>query len=267
MNAVVARWDGFLVQVRERFIGIMREAQEGCPLLLEQADFDPIPMSNAWCAMEMRARQLETKIEETWNGQVEGAFAAAGASPEAVAYERGKGDATRNYLEMERERTRIGIYASAGRALFRRGIAEKEGKGFACVRCGAPLEVPFTFRALNVTCPHCTTVNGFEPGTRMRMGELCIHPLCEEVAWPEWVAMRQAERTWRTTRGTTIQILKAWERAQIHFWYAYLSARIRLMPETAPAFDADLRGRMRHFYDQMDREAVWTRAGRPRDLV
>lgn len=265
MNAVVARWDGFLAQVRERFMTIMREAQEGCPQLLEQADFDPVPMGNAWGAMETRAKQLETKISETWNDQVEGAFEQAGAPPHAVAQERAKGVAVRDWMEVERERTRIGIYANTGRAFFQRAVAEV-GKSFACIRCGAPLEVPFTFRALNVTCPHCTTVNGFEPGTRMRMGEMCIHPLCEEAAWQEWVAMHQAEETWRATRGTTIEILKQRERTQIAFWHKYLSTRVRLMPDTAAAFDADLRGRMRHFYDSMEREPAWTRAGRPRDL-
>ncbi len=95
MNAVVARWAGFLMQVQERFATIMREAQEGCPLLLAQAAFDPVPMGNAWGAMEMRARQLETKIEETWSDQVEGAFERAGATPDALAYERAKGDAMR----------------------------------------------------------------------------------------------------------------------------------------------------------------------------
>ncbi len=244
MNAVVARWDGFLMQVQGRFATIMREAQEGCPLLLAQADFDPVPMGNAWGAMEMRARQLDTKIEETWSGQVEGAFERAGATPDALAYERAKGDAMRAHLDVERERTRIGIFADAGRAFFERARVEI-GRGFACQRCGAPLEVPFTFRALNVTCPHCTTVNGFEPGTRMRMGETYIHQLCEEAAWAEWVTMRQAESVWRRSRGASKELLKVWERAKLAFWRAYLTARIRLLPDTAGAFEADLAGRMR----------------------
>lgn len=261
-----ARWDGFLAQVRERFLGIMQEAQAGCPMLLEQADFDPIPMSNAWGAIEMRAKQLESKIEDTWNDQVEATFESAGAPPEAIAWERGKGDQLRDFMEIERERNRIAIFADAGRKFFQRATSET-GKTFGCVRCGAPIEVPFTFRALNITCPHCTTVNGFEPGTRMRMGEMCIHPLCEEAAWNQWVAMHQAETAWRRSRGATIEILKAWERAQIAFWHTYFSTRVRLMPDTAAAFDADLRSRLRHFYDSMEREGAWIRAGRPRDLV
>lgn len=266
MSAVTARWEGFLQQIRDRFVGILNEAREGCPALLEQAGFDPIPMGNAWHAIEMRAKQLETKIEETWNDQVEAAFESAGAPPQAVAYERSKGDATRDWMEVEREKTRIGIYCDAGRRIFDRARAEI-GRSFACSRCGAPLDVPFTFRALNVTCPHCATVNGFEPGTNIRMAEICVHPLCEEASFSQWLAMRAAERAMHAARPTQIQHLKAYERAQIAYWQAYLVTRGRLLPDTAQAFDADLRGKMRFFYDMMDREGAWIQAGRPRDLV
>lgn len=264
--AVVARWDAFLAQIHERFRGVMQEAREGCPALLEQANFDPLPMGNAWSAIEMRAKQLETKIEETWSGQVERAFDESGAPPQVIAQERWKGDALRTAIEVERERTRIKIYADAGRRFYERATSEG-GRTFPCSRCGAPIEVPFTFRALNLPCTHCTTVNGFEPGTNMRMGEICVHPLCEEASWDRWLAMHRAEATWRTTRDTTIEILKTWERAQLAFWHAYLSARIRFLPDTAKDFDKDLRGRMAHFYDRMEREGPWIRAGRPRDLV
>lgn len=264
--AVVARWDAFLGQIHERFRGILAEAREGCPALLEQAGWDPIPMGNAWGAIEMRAKQLDTKVEETWSGQVERAFEEAGAPPALIARERSKSDALRATMEIERERMRIDIFANAGRRLYERATSEG-GRSFPCTRCGAPLGVPFTFRALNIPCPHCTTVNGFEPGTLMRMGEVCVHPLCEEASWDHWLANHRAEAAWRAARGATIEILKAWERSQLAYWHAYLSARIRLLPDTAKDFDKDLRGRMAHFYERMDREAAWARAGRPRDLV
>lgn len=265
MNAVAARWDGFLNQVRERFVAILREAQEGCPQLLEQADFDPIPMGNAWTAIDLRCTQLASKVEDTWHGQVESAFEQAGASGAVLEHERRKGEAVTDWMEVEREKTRVGIFASAGRAFYQRAAAE-HGRPFACTRCGAPLQIPFTFRALNVTCPHCTTVNGFEPGTRMRMGETFVHSVCEEAALPQLVALKQADRALRRARPTTLAHLQAYEHANIAFWHAYLSARVRLLPDTAAAFDADLRGRMRHVYDAFEREQAWIRAGRPRQL-
>jgi len=264
--AVTARWDGFLAQVRERFMALMEEAKVGCPQLLEQADFDSVPMGNAWGAIENRASQLSSKITDTWDSQVDGAFEQAGAPPQAIAHERAKGNALRDFMEIERERTRIAIFADAGRRLFDRALAEG-GRSFGCSRCGSPIQVPFTFRALNMTCGHCSTVNGFEPGTRMRMGESWVHPMCEEISWEQWLALKQAERARRDHRGESFPILKQLERAHLAFLHAYLSARIRFLPDTAPAFDADFRGRMRFFYEQLDREAVWIQAGRPRELV
>lgn len=265
MNAVAARWDGFLNQVRERFIGIMREAEEGCPQLLEQADFDPVPMGNAWGAIEARCGQLTSKITDTWQSQVEGAFEQAGAAGATLHHERLKGEALRDLIDLEREKTRVGIFANAGRLFYQRAVAE-HGRPFSCVRCGAPLQIPFTFRALNVTCPHCTTVNGFEPGMRMRMGETHLHALCEEAALPQHLALMQADRAMRRARPTTLEHLKAVEAATIAFLHAYLSARVRYLPDTAASFDADLRGRMRHLYESFEREGVWTRAGSPRAL-
>lgn len=266
--AVVQRWDNFLANVRERFLTIMTEAKEGCAQLFEQSGLDPGPMGNAWHALDRRAQDLETKIESTWQDQVESAFEDAGAPPHVIEQERLKGEHLSDTMSLERERTRIYIYANAGRALFQRALAE-QAQPFACTRCGAPLQVPFTFRALNVSCPHCRTVNGFEPGMRMRMGEVFLHPLCEEAAWNELVALRAAEAAYRRTRSDemTIHVLKNHERAQIAFWRTYLGARIRFMPEAAQSFEADLRGKMRYFYEMMEREGAWIRAGRPRDLV
>jgi hypothetical protein len=45
-------------------------------------------MGNAWSAMERRAKELGTKVEETWSEQVEKKFEEADAPPPIVARER-----------------------------------------------------------------------------------------------------------------------------------------------------------------------------------
>lgn len=266
MNAVVARWDGFLAQVRERFVQLLGEASEGCPQLLDQAGGDPGPMSQAWHAIEQRLRDLGTKVEDTWHQAVDSAFEEAGAPPHVVHEQRANGEALREWMAVETERTRIRLLADAGRALFGRAVAEM-GRAFACSACGAPLQVPFTLRAVNVPCTHCRTLNGFEPGMRVRMVESFVHPLCEERAWNAWLGLRQAESHRRAARPVTIAHLKGVEHAQLAYWHTYLSARVELLPDTRASFDADLRGRMRAFYDAMDREGPWVQAGRPRELA
>jgi hypothetical protein len=266
-DALVTRWDGFLQQIRTRLSAILQESIDGCRDLLESSDLDPIPMGNAWSAMERRAQELGTKIEETWSEQVEKKFDEAGAPPEIVARERRKGLELRRFMEMEIQRTHIHIYADTARRISERARQEM-ADGFKCKKCGAAVEVPTTFRAVNVTCPYCQAVSTFEPGTRVRLMEAsCLHPLCQGRAWNEWVAMVHAEHALSDARGAPIALLVQYETAQIAYWRAYLTHRLSWLPDQAASFDKDLRGKMAHFYDRMQYEKEWVAAGRPRQLA
>ena len=268
-DALVQRWDGFLRNITERFQQIMQESKDGCAQLLAESDHDPIPMGNAWGAMERRAKDLSTKVDETWRDQVEAKFEEAGAPRALIAEQGGKGDALRDWMELEIEKTRIQIYCQCARdvAEMDRRARERDGQGgYPCQQCGAPLAVPVTFRVVNLTCAHCRTVNEYEPGTRTRTIEAsCLHSLCQEAAWAEYVAMQQAERAYKRARPHTLQHIKAWEAAQIAYHRKYLTARLQYLPDQAAAFDKDLQGRMEHFYVYgVQNDAEWIKAGRPR---
>jgi len=265
-EALVQRWDGFLKNIKDRFDQIMQESKDGCAQMLIETNYDPIPMGNAWGAMERRAKELSTKIEETWNQQVEPKFEEAGVARPAIDEQRKKGDATRDFIEMEIERTRIMIYCKLARDVRELDAREKRD-GYPCKSCGAPLAVPHTFRVVNLTCAHCRTVNEYEPGTRTRYVEAsCIHSLCQEAAWDEFVAMHQAERRFHGTRPPrALAQIQAWEQAQIAYHRKYLTARLQYLPDQAPSFGKDLAGRMEHFYVYgLNGEVAWINAGRPR---
>src|SRR4029079_445760 len=104
-----------LEQIKGRFQGVLQEAKDGCAGLLEESDLDPIPMSNAWGAMERRAQELGTKIEETWNDQVEKKFEEVNAPPALVAGERRKGLDPPSAMDIVIERTPTGPSAGAAR--------------------------------------------------------------------------------------------------------------------------------------------------------
>ena len=70
----IGRWDGFLGKIKERATSILAEAEEGCAMLLDLNNLDPLPMSNAWSAIEQQLIQLTSKIDDTWNEKVEPAF-------------------------------------------------------------------------------------------------------------------------------------------------------------------------------------------------
>jgi len=264
-DALVQRWDGFLKNITDRFQQIMQESRDGCAQLLAESNYDPIPMGNAWGAMERRAKELGTKVDETWREQVEPKFEEAGAPRALIAEQDKKGEQLRDWMELEIERTRIQIYCQCARDV---AAMEQKETQHPCKQCGAPLSVPITFRVVNLTCAHCRTVNEYEPGTRTRYVEAsCLHSLCQEAAWAEYVAMQQADHAYKRARPHTIQHIKTWEAAQIAYHHKYLTARLQYLPDQAASFEKDLKGRMEHFYVYgVQNDAEWIKAGRPRAI-
>jgi hypothetical protein len=266
MNEVISRWDKFLDSIESRLQEVLGEARQGCAMLLQQSDLDPTAMSNAWTAMELRAKALGSKIADTWSERVEPAFERADASPPVVEAQRDKGDLLQHRIEIEVERARIEIFAGAARQIWQRAVAEAPRSLF-CTQCGAELAAPQSLAAVNVTCGYCQAVNTFEPGMRARMIEhFCAHPLSEEASWDAWLAMREAEARFHARRDPTLADFKAYETAQISYWRRYLEARAGMLPHLAPALDADLRGKLQHWYPRIQHEKAWADAGCPRAL-
>ena len=235
-------------------------------MLFDQADLDPASMNNAWTGMAARARQLSSKVQDTWNDKVEPAFEEADAPSELVDQQRARADALCDEIEVATEQTRIAIWCDAARKVWARAEAEAP-KELACSQCGASIPAPRVLMSVNVTCQHCQSVNTFEPGPRARMIEhFCAHPLSEEIAWPQWLAMRQAEQRLHTARNPKLEHFKGYEQAQIDYWRSYLQARAQMVPRYQASFDADLRGKMAYFYDRIEHEKAWAEAGRPRAL-
>lgn len=266
MNEVISRWDKFLASIEGRLQEVLEESRQGCALLLQQSDLDTMAMSNAWTAMEIRAKGLGSKVAETWNDKVEPAFEDAGAAPPMIAAQRAKGDALQQRIELDTERTRIQIFAGAAREIWQRAVAEAP-RSLACTQCAAELAAPQSMVAVNVTCTHCQAVNTFEPGMRARMIEhFCAHPLSEEASWDLWLAMREAEARFHAQRDPVLADFKAYEAAQIAYWRRYLEARAGMLPHLAPALEADLRGKLQHWYLRVQHDKAWAAAGRPKSL-
>jgi hypothetical protein len=216
--------------------------------------------------MELRAKGLGSKVAETWNEKVEPAFEQADAAPQFIAAQRAKGDGLERRIEIEVERTRIQIFAGAAREIWQRAAAEAP-RTLACTQCAGEIPAPQSLAAVNVTCTYCRAVNTFEPGMRARMIEhFCAHPLSEEASWDLWLAMRDAESRFHAQRDPVLADFKAYEAAQIAYWRGYLEARAGILPHLAPALEADLRGKLQHWYVRVQHDKAWADAGRPKAL-
>lgn len=267
VTAVLQRWARFQKQLYQRFTEILAEAEPGCAALLVQCDGDPGATGNAWTAIHARAVDLGSRLHDTWNDQVEPRLVEIEADPAIEDYARHELDALADRMEIELEATRLRVFADAARSLWARAREECPAS-LSCTQCGAPVSVPVTFGAIDVPCEACRTLNPYEPSARIRMIEhSCVHPLCEEATWDQWLAMRRAEQQLHASREETLVLLQAYERAQITYWRAYLSARVAMLPRSAAAFDADLRGKMQQWYEQVAHRAAWARADRPRMLA
>jgi hypothetical protein len=261
------RWTSFLRQIAQRHEEVSRDAGECATAALAQAAFDPTPIGTAWGAIDMRLKDLERKIDDTWSAQVERTFEADGHDRGVIHAAREEGLRLRHELEDRRESLHHRIFADIARRLYARAVAERTDRG--CPKCGAPLDVPITYRALQVRCAHCGALGTFEPGTLMRsVVAWGAHALSSEAAHGEWLAMLAAERAIRAVRPPcSLALLKAYERAQIAYWKAYVSARSQLEPEMRDV-GLEVRSRMDAWYRyNAEHEPEWVRAGRPRELV
>jgi DNA-directed RNA polymerase subunit RPC12/RpoP len=264
IDATEARWQGFLTKIRERFDEIMQESRVGCAELLRQTGGDPQTVGNAWTGMRMRALALASKISDTWSAQVHDALLDAGASAQRVDANYERGEALRDWMEIEAERTEIAIYSEAIRALL--DMAREEQAALRCSQCGAELSLPLTLRGVELPCARCGSLIDVEPGPRARMAEALAHYLWREATWQQWLNRRAAEQACKATRGVELARLQAWERAELDYWSAWLHERAKLMAGAEREFEKDLVGRMRQFYVDCEREAVWTKAGRPTQI-
>lgn len=245
MSAVTDRWDAFLQKIRERAVETLTEAELGCAELLDATALDPLPLLNAWTAIDNQLRELCEKVQETFGQKVEPSL----DDPREAFREHAKGEALTSWIEAEGERVRTTSLAEAATRILAaaRSNAEKE---LRCSQCGAGLAVPPQFfRSRHVACEFCKSVNTYIPGAQAASVEwFCCHHLSHAEAgtrWAEWVL---AERRMRGADDDDVESVKEAERALEAYLTAYLRARIELIPELAPDFDKELKGRMAAFY-------------------
>jgi len=262
-DALDTRWDGFLAKIKERFEELMRESEVGCAQLFQHTNGDSVPVSNAWMGMRNRAIELESKVSDTWSDSVQDKY------HEIEAYGRAdaawaRAEALRDWMEIERERVEIKIFADAMRTLL--ASAKDEHINLRCSQCGSPIVSGIVLATTDVNCKHCGALNTIEPGPRARMGVALSHYLWNEACWPLWLRRRQAEQAVKAARTPTLAQFQAWEASEIDYWTAWLTECAKLMPNVGRDFDKELRGRMHFFYAMLDREPAWFKNGSPRRI-
>lgn len=261
------RWAAFLGQIRERHRALLDQAEAAVRDALPACNYDPVPLGTAWSAVTYRLQELEKRIMDTWGDQVEAVFDAEDAPMSVQDAERQKGEDLAFQLENDRWLCEARVFANAARQLYAASVATQ--KEHACPGCGAPLEVPITYRAVNLRCAHCGGLSSFEPGVMARnVVAFGSHQLAAEAAANEFLGMRQAERQLHAAQPPIpLALLKAYERAQIAYWQRFIGARAVLEPELRD-LGHEVRSRMEQWYTMhAEFEPSWVAAGRPRERI
>lgn len=246
----LARWDAFLAQIEGRHREVRTEAFASALHEVSQlaAGGDYLPLSHQLSAVDNRLQDLERKIIDTWHEKVDDAICGEGHGENVRTAARDKGLALQHALDDEREQLPIRILADLARQRYKNAVAQHRPP--PCGACGAPLDAPVSFRALELRC-RCGAATVWQPPELMvSVAGIGAHPMSQEAATREWLAMRGAERALNAIRPPLpLAPVKAVEKAQIAYWRVYLKARAWFEPELARDPDLEVRRRMKHFYD------------------
>lgn len=265
--SALARWDGFLAQIKSRHEQVRAEAQAAGREFIAQVTHggDPQPLSHQLGAVKHRLSDLETKIMDTWHAQVDDAIMNEGNPVSVRDAACQKGIDLGHQLEDARDELETSLFAELARARYQ--VATAAQAPVTCARCQAQYAPPQAFRMVEWPCGNCGAAVRYDPDELMRSaGALGTHPVSQEAAIVEWRAMRAADRRMRAARSPRpLAVLKDSEAAQIAYWRRYLAARAWFEPELGRDPEMEVRRRMDQWYlYTADQEEAWVAAGRPR---
>ena len=147
-NEVVERWRGFVQKVTGRLTEILNESNAGFDGLLQDPALDPITFVNAMNAIEIRYKDLRTKLATTYSESV--VLPTLGGGREAHQLLK-DGEA---WMEDTWERFRTGWNGRHVRVLYQR-VGPLMNKPAQCSRCGSQLTRTIFHQAESVTCGNC----------------------------------------------------------------------------------------------------------------
>ena len=156
MSEVLERWRGFVQKVTGRLTEIMNESSAGFEGLLQDPGLDPIAFTNAMNAIEIRYKELRTKLSTTYSEQV--VLPTLGGHGEAKRLLE-EADA---WMEDSWERFRTGWNGRHVRVLYGR-VGPLMNKPAQCSRCGSQLTRTLFHQAESITCGSCKSVNSVSP--------------------------------------------------------------------------------------------------------
>lgn len=184
---IIQRWDAFIDKIKLRCSELIGQANAGTDAFIPQIMFDTNAINNAWTGIKGQVFQLGDKLDDAWD-KMDDLFDKAGSTSKETDTERAKKEEANIYLHWEYEKNYILAIAKAARQiLFNVKSHINENKIHNCTQCGNQLDINiYSFRAKNIKCDACGSVNTYKPDDRIVVLESWVLvPLANEHALAE----------------------------------------------------------------------------------
>ncbi len=268
LRPVVAKWDGFIAKVEQRLQDVQAEAEAGMDQLIATYTMDYGPIGAGFTALQSRFSGLRQKVSDAWdkiseeldevNDQKENRKDEDSDGFYALSdQQREKYDALSEKIDLMYQHLAVNKSADWARQLQPLAQVELQTEK-SCTQCGAPFQQTLYHQAVNLTCPHCGSVNSYNPGlaTGMYYG-LGVHSLAEELCWDDKMAQLKAEKAFEQWRHPTQLDFQARVDAAQTYWDHYYHVTKELNPGFDQPVGEAAAAKMKHIFawDQpVDRE-------------
>jgi hypothetical protein len=265
-QATLERWNGFATKVTQRLTEIMAEADAGFAGMLADPGLDVIAFGNAMTALDVRKKDLDQKLSNTFSEQV-----AIQLAMDTAAETQAQHTLTRALWWMEEtwERYRTKKNLELVQVLWTR-LEKVWSKPVPCVRCGAELARTVFHKAESVTCRHCGAVNSVTPDMAVyNYFASAPHMYAEAMALEHRFAVENYKRKLHDDRTVrvqqldnwreeTLEELLHWESLERAYWTTYYAAQARIVPMPEDEQRTWVESRMRPLYEyDFHRRTVW----------
>jgi hypothetical protein len=271
VHQILAQWQQQVGQITSRFQQTLEEASAGCRQLVDRNPTDIAPLRNVFGAIDAHRKEVEHALSDAWR-QTEDGLEAAGDGRANVAHDEGERQYRYAAMWLEEQWMRFEGHWNIEQvqAMWPHAQAALQ-RPAPCARCGQPMQLATRAQAQTVACPACRAQNqvAADPVCAIYFGMADSVALGQTV--DRWLAKRRHELSWEDQRVAThqrtgqwpeepVESLKQLERLELDYQQALVSTRSQMDPCSPEQQRSFVEGRMRPFYDRMNRNAVWRRA-------
>jgi len=231
-NELIERWRGFVQKITGRLTEVLTESNAGFEGLLADPGLDPIAFTNAMNAIEIRYKDLRTKLANTYAEQMVVASILRGGEAKALL------DQAETWMEDTWERFRTGWNGRHVRPLWGR-VQPLMHRPATCSRCGAQLPRTVFHQAESITCKSCQSVNSVSPDPLVYT-YFAMAP--DTIADEQTIHMKIAAERAGHAGASRAEVHALWQQ----YYEAYAKVRATIAPMTEDEVRRYAHARMEH---------------------